>query len=141
IKASLVHDLGKGEISVEVLNKSGPLTKEEWELIREHPALGVAIISKVDLLQDVIEIVRHHHEYWDGSGYPDGLAGESIPELARIMAVADAYEAMTRVRPYRPALSAEQAIAQLEAESGRHYDPKIVQKFVRFIRESVSVAS
>lgn len=141
IKASLVHDLGKGEISVEVLNKSGPLTKEEWELIREHPALGVAIISEVDLLQDVIEIVRHHHEYWDGSGYPDGLAGESIPELARIMAVADAYEAMTRVRPYRPALSAEQAIAQLEAESGRHYDPKIVQKFVRFIRESVSVAS
>ncbi len=141
IKASLVHDLGKGEIPVGVLDKRGPLTDQEWELVRQHPSLGVAIISEVSMLQDAIEIVRHHHEYWDGSGYPDGLKGESIPELARIMAVADAYEAMTRPKPYRPALSPEQAVVQLEAESGTHFDPIIVQNFIRFIRESVSVAS
>jgi ribonuclease P protein subunit RPR2 len=127
----LLHDVGKIGISDEILLKEGPLTAEERELVRRHPALGAQILRNVAMLQGSgIEVVRHHHERWDGAGYPDGLAGEEIPLGARIFAVADTLDAMTSNRPYRAALDWSVAMEEIEAQSGRQFDPDVVQAFL-----------
>lgn len=124
--AGLLHDVGKIGIPDSILNKPGRLTKEEWELVRTHPSVGASILAKAPLLTEVMPIVLGHHEHFDGSGYPHRLAREDIPLGARILAVADAYDAMTSHRPYRPAMSHEDALAELKANAVRQFDPEVV---------------
>jgi putative nucleotidyltransferase with HDIG domain len=131
---ALLHDIGKVGVLENVLHKEGSLDKEEWELLQEHPAVGARIVEKMEFLVGVSEIVRHHHESWDGRGYPEGLMGESIPLGARIVTVADSFDAMTTDRSYRRALSMDEAIERLEAASGTQFDPWIVRVFVKFVR-------
>lgn len=133
--ASLLHDLGKISIPDSVLLKPGVLTRKEFEIIKQHPVTGDAILSHVALLDDERLIVRHHHERWDGSGYPDGLAGNDIHLLARIMAVADSFDAMTSDRPYRKGLSMETAIGELQANRKTQFDEKIVDVFLGILAD------
>lgn len=124
--AARLHDIGKLGLPDTALNKQSPLTNEEWHAMREHPALGSRIVGTIDELSYVSTVIRHHHERLDGSGYPDGLTGPAIPFLSRIVAVADAYEAMTSERAYRSSLTPRDAIEQLRRGAGTHYDPRIV---------------
>jgi putative two-component system response regulator len=126
----LLHDVGKIAIPDNVLLKDGPLTEEERELVRSHPAIGAQILRNVALVQGSgIDVVRHHHERWDGAGYPNGLAGEEIPLGARIFAVADTLDAMTSDRPYRRALPWHEAVKEILTHSGRQFDPDVVAVF------------
>ncbi len=127
--AGLLHDIGKIGIPDEILLKPGPLTPEEWAIMRTHPTIGAQILRPLRRLQPVAEIVEAHHERWDGSGYPKGLKGEEIPIGARILAVVDSYGAMIDRRVYHEPISREAAIAEIRAASGRLYDPKVVRAF------------
>ena len=125
-QAALLHDIGKIGVPDAILNKPGRLTEEEFAIIREHPVRGHAIIQGVHSLRDEISGVRYHHERLDGSGYPDGLAGDAIPLDARIIAVADVFDALTSSRSYRAAWSREQALVTIEAEAGVTLDARCV---------------
>jgi HD-GYP domain-containing protein (c-di-GMP phosphodiesterase class II) len=125
--AALLHDVGKLGVPHEILHKRGPLTDEEWAVLAEHPVAGERILLRIPELASLAPIVRHEHEHWDGSGYPDRLRGHNIPVGSRIILACDAYEAMTTPRPYRPALSKEEAIDELRAGSGSTYDPEVVE--------------
>jgi putative nucleotidyltransferase with HDIG domain len=125
-----LHDIGKIGIPDSVLLKEGPLTADEFEIMKSHTVKGAAILETVLALRPLVPIVRHHHERFDGNGYPDGLAGEEIASEARIVAVADAFDAMTSNRPYRPALSPDIAFAELLNKAGTHFDPDIARAFV-----------
>jgi putative nucleotidyltransferase with HDIG domain len=126
-----LHDIGKIAIDDAILRKPGKLTQEEYEFMKTHTTKGAAILASIPGLAPMIPIIRHHHERWDGSGYPDGLAGTKIARLARIVAVADAFDAMTSDRPYRPGMPAEVAFAELAAGSGTHFDPECVAAFLQ----------
>jgi len=128
--AGYLHDIGKIGIPDEVLGKPGRLTQEEWKLMKKHPIISAKILEPVRISDEVKAAIRHHHERFDGKGYPYGLAGESIPLEARILAVADSFEAMTSTRPYREALTDEQAVAELVKCSGTQFDPAIVNYFL-----------
>jgi two-component system, cell cycle response regulator len=130
--AAELHDIGKIAIPDAILDKPGPLTADEWTLMRQHTIAGERIIHASPALADVAPLVRSSHERWDGTGYPDGLAGESIPLGARIITVCDSYHAMTSDRAYRRALSAEVAITELCACAGRQFDPAVVEAFLRY---------
>jgi diguanylate cyclase (GGDEF)-like protein len=134
--AALVYDIGKVGIPVEILNRRGALTEGEHEAIRRHPEVGKRLLESTMRLHALLPVVLHHHERWDGAGYPDGLAGEAIPFGARVIAICDAWQAMTTDRPYRPALSREEALAELRAGAGTQFDPGLVEAFV----ESVETA-
>jgi putative nucleotidyltransferase with HDIG domain len=138
--AALLHDIGKIGIDSSILNKPGKLTAEEFEAIRSHPDIAANILGSLEFLRDVVPLVHHHHEYWDGSGYPTGLSGESIPRGARIISVADAYNAMTSDRPYRAALSREEAVLELHSNAGSQFDPEIVTAFVRVLVSTGAIA-
>lgn len=125
-----LHDVGKIGISELILRKPGPLTEDEWQEMRRHPGIGAAIVEPLQLGRLVAPIIRYHHEHWDGNGYPDGLRGLAIPIGARIVSVADAFDAMTHDRPYRPAMNAEQAVAELTARAGCQFDGDLVAVFV-----------
>jgi len=127
--AGLLHDIGKIGVPDQVLRKPGKLTSDEWALIRSHPSMGGAILAKAPLLAEVIPIVLGHHERYDGKGYPKGTSGQEIPLPARILAVADTYDAMTSDRPYRPAMTKEQALFELRANAGIQFDPEVVAAF------------
>ncbi len=131
---AFLHDIGKLGVLESVLHKEGKLNEEEWVLLKSHAEVGASIVEKMEFLTGVTEIVRHHHENWDGAGYPEGLMGQEIPLGARIVAVADSFDAMTTDRSYRRALSIEEAVIRLEAGAGSQFDPDIVQLFVRHIR-------
>jgi putative two-component system response regulator len=126
---SILHDIGKIHIREAVLHKPGPLDQEEWLEMRQHPIIGAELIKNIEYLEAAMPIVRHHHERWDGNGYPDGLKGEAIPELARLVAVADSLDAMTYTRVYQAALSPERAYQEIIRNSGTAYDPLIVEAF------------
>ncbi len=126
-----LHDIGKIAIPEHVLNKPGRLTAEEFALIQRHPELGARILEPVQFPEAVIGAVRNHHEKWDGSGYPDRLAGEEIPLSGRILAVADVYDALTSDRPYRPGWTHERAVGLIQDEAGKHFDPRIVADFLQ----------
>ena len=129
--ASILHDVGKIGIKEDILKKPGRLTEEERREMEYHPFIGTKILQSVKLLAPVMPLVYHHHERFDGTGYPDGLRGEEIPYGARIIALADAFESMTSDRPYRKALPLEEAMAELRYGSGRQFDPRIVEIFMR----------
>jgi len=133
--AALLHDIGKIGVSDRLLTKPGPLSDEEWEPIRAHPKLGVAILKHVESLSGCLAAIQYHHERYDGTGYPSGLKGENIPLDARIMAVADSYDAMTSLRPYRQGkFTTEQALAELKCCAGKQFDPRIVEVFASISR-------
>ena len=133
--AALLHDLGKITVPDDILKKPGRLSAEEMEVIRKHPAHGAKMIESIEPMKDAREIIRHHHEYYDGSGYPDGLRGEDIPLGARIIGVADAFDAMTSNRPYRKALPMDKVIKELKDFSGIQFDPDIVKVLILILRE------
>lgn len=131
----LLHDVGKTTIPISILAKPGQLRVEEWGLVKSHARRGHEILEKIDLPERVVDMVLHHHERLDGSGYPDGMRGDDIGLEARILAVCDVAEAMTSHRPYRPARSLEEALAELLTNKARKYDPQIVDLFVDMMKE------
>jgi putative nucleotidyltransferase with HDIG domain len=124
---ALLHDVGKLSIPDRVLTKPGPLNELEWAAMRRHAALGERLLAHILDQAEVLAIVRSHHERWDGSGYPDGLRGEEIPLAARIVAVADAFQAMIEPRPYRAPRSRTSALEEVASQSGRQFDPVCVE--------------
>jgi len=132
--AALLHDIGKIGIPDNVLNKKKKLNGENWEVIKTHPRLGANIIGNIPHLVPCVSSILHHHERWDGGGYPEGLKGEEIPIGARILAVADSFEAMTSARPYRPALSREEVVKELRQGAGIQFDPYLVEVFIGIIQ-------
>lgn len=130
---AMLHDVGKVAIPNEILYKPGPLTPDEWEVMRRHPVIGERILRRTPELESIARLVRHEHEHWDGSGYPDGLSGEAIPIGSRIILVCDAYNAMITQRPYRAPMSDEEAIAELERCAGAQFDPRVVSALVQLL--------
>ncbi len=128
--SSILHDIGKIAIPDNILLKPGGLTDEEYDTIKTHPEIGENILKSIKLFETERKIVRHHHERWDGKGYPDGLSGKEIPFLSRILSVADAYDAMTSDRPYRKGLPVEKAISELRRNSDTQFDKEVVDVFV-----------
>jgi HD-GYP domain-containing protein (c-di-GMP phosphodiesterase class II) len=125
-RAGLVHDIGKVVIPDRILRKEGPLTEEEFRMVRMHPVLGASILGRMPGMEDLVAAVLYHHERWDGTGYPDGLAEDEIPTESRMILVADAFDAMTTQRPYGEVLSSDDAIAQLSLHASRQFDPLFV---------------
>jgi HD-GYP domain-containing protein (c-di-GMP phosphodiesterase class II) len=133
--AALLHDLGKIGIPDAILRKRGPLNAHEEAVMRQHPVVGEQMVASIPELASLAPAIRAEHERWDGAGYPDGLAGEEIPLCSRIAFVCDAYHAMTSERPYRAALSGEQAIAEIEREAGRQFCPSAAEALLGVLRE------
>ncbi|MCU0572564.1 MAG: response regulator [Syntrophobacteraceae bacterium] len=133
-----LHDIGKIGIADSILNKAGALTADELELIKKHPVIGETIVSELGLSPEERAIIRHHHERWDGGGYPDGLSRHEIPLLARIIMVADSYDAMTSKRAYRNAMSRDEALRELKANRSKQFDAEVVDAFVDWFRSSGS---
>jgi HD-GYP domain-containing protein (c-di-GMP phosphodiesterase class II) len=129
-RGALLHDVGKMGIPDDILRKPGKLTSQEWEIMKHHPLYAYNILSQIEYLKPALDIPLYHHEHWDGSGYPHGLAGEKIPLAARIFAVVDVYDALTSDRPYRTAWSKEQALDYMKSQSGLYFDPLILQAFL-----------
>ena len=128
---ALLHDIGKIGIKDEVLQKQSPLDLKEYENIQEHPLIGVKIVEGIDFFKDKIPMIRHHHEHFDGNGYPDGLAGEAIPLEARIISVPDAFDAMTSVRPHNRIMPLGDVLLELENCKGKQFDPVVLDIFLR----------
>jgi response regulator RpfG family c-di-GMP phosphodiesterase len=126
----LLHDIGKIGIPDAILLKPGPLTPAEWKIMRSHPEIGRQLVEQIAFLRPAVPIVYHHHERWDGTGYPQGLKGEAIPLGARIFAVADAFDAMTFDRPYSRAINFDSARAEIQRSAGTHFDPAVVKSFM-----------
>jgi len=139
--AAFLHDIGKIGIDDKILQKPGKLSKEEMEIIKTHSQISINILTNIDFPWAILASVRHHHERYDGNGYPNGLKGEEISLGARILAVADAFEAMTSDRPYRSALSKQKAIEELKKCSGKQFDPKIVKAFLKVLKEKSIIKS
>jgi putative nucleotidyltransferase with HDIG domain len=139
-QAALLHDIGKIGIPAELIDKPGKLTEEEYRSIREHPVIGARILEPIDAYAEIIPIVRQHHEWFNGNGYPDGLAGEAITLGARILAVVDVYDAISSQRPYRPGLEPDQALEVIKQKSGNHFDPVVVEAFLRVIEKDKKAA-
>jgi putative two-component system response regulator len=133
-RGGYLHDLGKVRIPDEILKKGASLTPVEWEIMKQHPEIGETICKPLNSLRKVLPIIRHHHEHWNGSGYPDSLAGEDIPLLARVLQVVDVYDALRTARPYKPALGHEQSreVMQREAELGL-WDKRLVKEFFQML--------
>jgi putative nucleotidyltransferase with HDIG domain len=126
----LLHDIGKIAVPERLLEKQGAITRDEHLIICEHAAQGAKILEHIDTFQPFLPGIRHHHEWWDGSGFPDGLGGHDIPLIARVLAVADAYDAITSDRPYRRRRRREEALAEIKRCSGTQFDPQVVEAFV-----------
>lgn len=134
-RASMLHDLGKIGISEKILLKKGPLTKKEFEKIKEHPGIGADILRPIQFLHSLVPLIRYHHERWDGKGYPSGLKGEEIPVGARIIAIADVYEALISDRPYRKAFPKKEAVKIIKGNSGSQFDPKIAEALLDVLKK------
>jgi putative nucleotidyltransferase with HDIG domain len=137
---ALLHDIGKIIVPTEVLNKASGLTDEEWAIMKRHPEAGLELVSDIDFPGDVRAIIRNHHERWDGNGYPDRLAGEEIPFAARILCVADVYDALTTARSYRDSLSHARAADEMRAQQGQ-FDPHLLETFLDWAGENATVQS
>jgi putative nucleotidyltransferase with HDIG domain len=126
---ALLHDIGKIIVPTEVLNKAGNLTAEEWAIMKRHPEAGLELVGDIDFPGEVRSVIRNHHERWDGTGYPDGLAGEDIPFAARILCVADVYDALTTARSYRDSMSHARAAEEMRSSQGQ-FDPQLLGTFL-----------
>lgn len=135
-QAAHLHDLGKLAIPADILRKPGSLTSLEYTIVKRHPAISDAVARAMGIDEQVCLAVLHHHEWWNGRGYPHGLAGETIPLMARIIAVADAFDAMTSDRPYREAMSVQSALEELTQCAGTQFDPHIVTLMVRHVQST-----
>jgi HD-GYP domain-containing protein (c-di-GMP phosphodiesterase class II) len=131
---ALLHDIGKVGVDDSILNKPGRLEEDEWEQMKKHSEIGYRIAASARELSHVADFILSHHERWDGQGYPRGLAGEQIPLLSRLLAIVDAYDAMTEDRVYRRALSSEEALREIERNAGTQFDPLLAAKFIRMVR-------
>jgi putative nucleotidyltransferase with HDIG domain len=131
---ALLHDVGKIVVPSEILNNTGPLSEEEREIMQRHPEAGESLLRDIDFAWDILPMIRGHHERWDGRGYPDRLAGESIPMSARILCVADVYDALTSDRPYRAAFTRDDALFMMRGQAGMMFDPNLLGKFTTVIR-------
>ncbi|GAB4475745.1 MAG: hypothetical protein Kow0088_12900 [Anaerolineales bacterium] len=140
-RGTLLHDIGKIGVPDTILLKEGPLTPEEWEIIRQHPIYAYELLHNIPFLKPALDIPYCHHEKWDGSGYPRGLKGEEIPLAARIFAVVDVWDALTSDRPYRKAWSPAQAKDYLRSQAGKHFDPHIVEVFLKILEEEETHSS
>jgi putative two-component system response regulator len=141
-RGGVVHDIGKIAVPDAILLKPSRLSEEEWKLIREHPVVGERICAPLRSFRAVLPIIRHHHEHFDGSGYPDGLRGESIPIAARVLQIVDVYDALTTERPYKPAFSAAEALQTMKEEVARGWwDPAIFEQFERLVRQGTETLS
>jgi hypothetical protein len=129
-RGALLHDIGKIAIPDSILLKAGPLTDEEWQTMRQHPLHACAMLCEIPFLQPALDIPRHHHEKWDGTGYPDGLQGTQIPLAARIFAVVDVWDALRSDRPYRKGWTEERVLEHIRSQAGIHFDPHVVQVFL-----------
>jgi HD-GYP domain-containing protein (c-di-GMP phosphodiesterase class II) len=136
--AALLHDAGKVGVPDAILRKPGPLSPDEWRVMRMHPEFSWAVLRLVPGLERASLFALHHHEKYDGSGYPAGLRGLDIPVGSRIVSVIDAFDAMVAVRPYKAGLPCEEALRRLIADSGRHFDPVVVEHFIRIARAEMS---
>ena len=136
----ILHDIGKIGVDEAIIRKPGPLTAEEAAQMRRHPEIGAQIVSQMRFARDVAPIINGHHEYWDGSGYPQGLSGEAIPIGARIITIVDAYDAMMTDRPYRAALGEVEALRQLHQGRGSQFDPELLDLFVNLVEKGLLVA-
>jgi len=132
-RGATLHDIGKVSISDNVLLKPGPLSAEEWVLMQRHPIIAMELLSPISYLAPALDIPRSHHEKWDGTGYPEGLAGERIPLAARIFTIVDVYDALTSNRPYRLAWSQAKTLEYIRSLSGIHFDPNVVRVFLDMI--------
>jgi diguanylate cyclase (GGDEF)-like protein len=130
---AMLHDIGKVGIDDRVLNKPGKLDKAEWAVMKKHPEIGYRIVKSTSELEPIAEYILTHHEHWDGKGYPRGLKGENIPLLSRIIAVVDAYDAMTVDRVYRKAMTKEQALEEIKRNSGTQFDPEVAKIFIEYL--------
>lgn len=133
-RGSLLHDIGKMGVPDEILRKPGPLTEEEWRIMRRHPVYAYELLAPIQFLYPAMDIPLYHHERWDGTGYPRGLKGEEIPLSARIFAVVDVWDALMSDRPYRPGMRREEVLDYIEAQAALHFDPEIVRVFLRLER-------
>ena len=133
-QAAVLHDLGKVGIDESILSKKGSLNVQEREIIKTHPSIAAEILGEIHALRGAIPAILYHHERFDGKGYPLGLSGEEIPLSARIVAVADVYQALISNRPYRKAYSKRKAFRIIKKESGKHFDPKITKAFFKVIK-------
>lgn len=140
-RAALLHDVGKIGIDVDTLTSPTQLAAEEVRSIRMHPVLGSELVGDVEFLSDIVPIIRHHHERFDGAGYPDGLVGSCIPQLARVLSVADSYDAMTSDRAYRPGMTREQALAELARVAGTQLDESIAHRFSSMLLDEMTGVS
>jgi len=135
-RGGYLHDIGKITVPDEVLKKGSNLTASEWQIMRQHPVTGENICKPLKSLREVLPIIRHHHEHWDGSGYPDGMKGEEIPLLARILQVVDVYDALRTARPYKPALAHDDAARVMRNEAdGGLWDPQMVRAFFERLQQ------
>jgi HD-GYP domain-containing protein (c-di-GMP phosphodiesterase class II) len=133
-RGALLHDMGKIGIPDSILHKPDKLTDEEWTIMRTHPQLAYEMLYPIEYLRPALEIPLTHHEKWDGTGYPRGLKGEEIPIVARLFAVVDVWDALTSDRPYRPAWSQEESLTYIREQSGKHFDPQVVELFFNVIK-------
>ncbi len=131
----LMHDIGKTQIPDRIINKRGPLTQDEWKVMKQHPEIGYQLVSRVPYPVEAAEIVRYHHENWDGTGYPHGLAMEAIPLYARMAAIVEVWDALLHNLPYRPAWKKEDALLYIKEQAGQKFDPQIVSVFTGMIEE------
>jgi putative nucleotidyltransferase with HDIG domain len=138
---AMLHDIGKCKIPDAILNKAGPLTADEWAVMRRHPEFGAEIVRKIDFLQGAVDVVGNHHEKYDGSGYPRGLRGDDIPLSARIFMVVDAYDTITSRRAYKEARSSDEALVEIRRCAGTHFDPAVVEAFERLFPEILGIPS
>lgn len=139
-RACQLHDIGKLVIDVSCIQKPGPLTREEWDKVKKHPEIGENILKPLSFLRREAGIVRHHHERVDGTGYPDGLVGEDLDILTKVITVADSYDAMTSRRSYKKNMNMNSAIAELKRSSGTQFDPDVVDVFISLLLDEVKVA-
>jgi HD-GYP domain-containing protein (c-di-GMP phosphodiesterase class II) len=132
---AILHDIGTVDLAEDVLHSSGTLTTRDFDQVRQHPVFGAEIVRQLPGMEDVIPLVLHHHERWDGAGYPNGLTGENIPLGARIIAVVDAFHTMISPGAYETPRSVENALLALSANAGSQFDPGVVEAFIRLVRE------
>jgi putative two-component system response regulator len=137
-RGALLHDIGKLGVPDAVLHKPGPLTPEEWEIMRQHPVFAYQLLQNISFLRKALDIPYCHHEHWDGTGYPRGLSGEDIPVAARIFTLVDVWDALNSDRPYRPALAHGQVVDYFQQETGRYFDPCLVDIFLNLVQRDDS---